>query len=111
MALWLWWGSLWVWKVNCTQKMFQLARWVSSSTKDPSWSICFRFLKANSVSCSHLIPLTTHLGLATNIYLWGGGALMDVHQSPLPFTPPSPARNMPVLDVCLQMGETEAQVN
>lgn len=32
--------------------------------------------------------------------------------APLPITPsPSPGRNMPGLEVCLQMGETEAQVN
>lgn len=32
--------------------------------------------------------------------------------APLPITPsPSPGRNMPVLEVCLQMGETEAQIN
>lgn len=40
-----------------------------------------------------------------------GGELTRVNQPPLPFTPsPSPVRNMPVLDVCLEMGETEAQV-
>lgn len=35
-----------------------------------------------------------------------GGALTGVNQPPLPFTPsPSPVRNMPVLDVCLEMGK------
>lgn len=40
-----------------------------------------------------------------------GGELTGVNQQPLPFTPsPNPVRNTPVLYVCLQMGNTEAQV-
>lgn len=38
-------GSLWVWKVTCFQKVFQLARWIRVDSP-----ICFRFLKANSVA-------------------------------------------------------------
>lgn len=34
-----------------------------------------------------------------------------MNQPPLPFTTsPSHVRNIPVLDVCLEMGETEAQI-
>lgn len=51
--------------------------WVSSPTKDPSRSICFRLLKANSVTFPHLVPLTTHLCQTTNIDL-PGGELSDV---------------------------------
>lgn len=58
-------------KDQCTQKVFQPARWiwVLSSTKDPAWSIaCFKFL---SVSFSLLVPLATHLGQTANIHLLG----------------------------------------
>lgn len=74
MALWLWWGSLWVWNIKYTQKVFQPAgwTWASSPTKDPSRSICFRLLKANRVTFPHPVPFTTHLCQTTNIDLPGG---------------------------------------
>lgn len=55
VALHVWWGFLWVWKVNCTQKVCQLWRgiWVASPTLDPAWSSDMLYV-ISSASFSYL---------------------------------------------------------
>lgn len=58
MALHVWWGFLWVWKVNCTQKVCQLWRWiwVASPTLDPARSSDMLYV-ISSISFSYLTTL------------------------------------------------------
>lgn len=73
VALHVWWGFLWVWKVNCTQKVCQLWRgiWVASPTLDPQGAVtCFTLLAV--LAFPTWPPLTTHLGQTQTSTSWGG---------------------------------------
>lgn len=73
VALHVWWGFLWVWKVNCTQKVCQLWRgiWVASPTLDPHGAVtCFTLLAV--LAFPTWPPLTIHLGQTQTSTSWGG---------------------------------------